>query len=161
MPRWSPESVKAKIAFVKETVAAGKSLLMNAVAKKVREKFNESLAPDKLRAAFLEAGGTIGKPGRPKNPYGKAATAQPAEPKPERRKARRRRADKSATKAVAALQNLDKHIVVIRNGDTPEVHEFKTPDKAKSFLTDKLAKGIPACALGYYSRQALEVTVGI
>lgn len=162
MPRGSPELVNAKIAYVKELVGADKTLLMFAVAKKVKEKFNESLAPDKLRAAFVEAGGTVGKPGqRAKSPDESAKTTQQAEPKPQRRKAGRRRADKAATKAVAAFENLGKHIVVIRNGGVPEVKEFTSPDKARAFLEDKLAAGVPASALGYYARESLEVTVGI
>lgn len=162
MPRGSPELVNAKIAYVKELVGADKTLLMFAVAKKVKEKFNESLAPDKLRAAFVEAGGTVGKPGqRAKTSNDSNNTTPQAEPKPQRRKAGRRRADKAANKAVAALENLRKHIVVIRNGDTPEVREFASPDKARAFLESKLSAGVSASALGYYSRQALEVTVGI
>lgn len=48
MPRGSPELVNAKIDYVRELVGADQTLLMFAVAKKVKEKFNESLAPDKL-----------------------------------------------------------------------------------------------------------------
>ncbi|GIK52179.1 MAG: hypothetical protein BroJett014_11520 [Planctomycetota bacterium] len=162
MPRGSPELVNAKIDYVRELVGADQTLLMFAVAKKVKEKFNESLAPDKLRAAFVEAGGTVGKPGqRAKSPGESAKTTQQAEPKPQRRKSGRRRADKAAAKARVALENLGKHIVVIRNGDAPEVKEFTSPDKAREFLQAKLSAGVPASALGFYSREPLEITVGI
>jgi hypothetical protein len=157
------ELAKAKEAYVKELVSADKSLVMRYIAKKVEEKFGKALAPHKLRAAFLEAGGAIQPRGakRGKRTQEAAATSKITASEPERRRKGRRKADKATNKAVAALENLGKHIVVIRNGDTPEVKEFTSPDKARAFLENKLSAGVPASALGYYAREALEVTVGI
>lgn len=156
------ELAKAKEAYVKELVSADKSLVMRYIAKKVEEKFGKALAPHKLRAAFLEAGGTIQPRGAKRGKRTQeAAASKETSSEPERRRRGRRKADKTANKAVAALENLGKHIVVIHNGDTPEVKEFTSPDKARAFLESKLSAGVPASALGYYARQALEVTVGI
>lgn len=162
MPRGSSELVSAKVAFVKETVSADKSLLMYAVAKKVKEKFGETLAPDKLRVAFLEAGGAIKPRNRRKPAYETAAekTVETA-PRSNRRAVGRRRADKASAEAVRTLVNLGRYIVVVRNGDAPEIHEFDSPAKAKEFLSGKLTAGVPASALAFYSREALQLSVGI
>lgn len=163
MPRGSPELVGAKLAYVKELVTADKSLLMYAVAKKVQKKFNESLAPDKLRAAFLESGGTITPRGARRKVKQKSCAVEKPQvaPKPDVRKPGRREADRVATRSVLALAELEKHIVVVRSGDVPEVHEFASHDQAKSFLSGKLSDGVSASALGYYVREPLQLTVGI
>jgi hypothetical protein len=158
------ELAKAKAAYVKELVTVDKSSVMRFIAKKVEEKFGKTLAPEKLRAAFIEAGGVIQPPGRTRAtkdaPAAKSKDTAPTA-KTERRKPGRRKADKAAAKAVTALSNLGQHIVVIHNGDTPEVQEFSTPEKARAFLSETLSTGTPASAVGYYTRQTIEITVGI
>ncbi|MBP9890319.1 MAG: hypothetical protein KBG84_00310 [Planctomycetes bacterium] len=163
MPRGSPELVGAKLSYVKELVTADKSLLMYAVAKKVQKKFNESLAPDKLRAAFLESGGTIMRRGAKRKVNGQRSASEKPQgaPKPDKRKPGRREADKVAARSVRALDELEKHVVVVRSGDVPEVHEFASQDRAKSFLSGKLSDGVSASALGYYVREPLLLTIGI
>lgn len=163
MPQGSLALVGAKLAYVKELVTADKSMSMFAVAKKVEEKFSEALAPDKLRAAFLEHGGTI-SPRRAKN---KAGTQSPADtqleasPKVAKRTSGRRKADKLAAKAERALAELGKHIVVVRTTDGSEVHEFASRETARQFLSDQLSAGVPASSFGFYERESLALTIGI
>lgn len=163
MPRGSQKLVAAKVAYVKELVGADKSLLMYAVAQEVQHKFGETLAPDKLRAAFLEAGGTITRRGAKR----KAENQSPVSDRPQlaakrsKRMPGRRNEDKVAAQSVHALADLEKHIVVVRVGDVPEVHEFASQDQAKSFLSSRLSGGVPASALGFYVREPLQLTIGI
>lgn len=166
MPRGSPELVSAKLNYVKELVAADNSLLMYAVAKKVHEKFGESLAPDKLREAFLQSGGTIGRRG-PKRIARQAEVANPANESPkvsstaEMRKPGRRRTDTAAAHAAHALSQFAKHIVVVRANGASEVHEFASPDDARKFLSRKLEDGVQPGVLGFYAREPLQLVVGI
>jgi hypothetical protein len=163
MPRGSPELVGAKLAYVKELVTADKSLLMFAVAKKVQEKFNESLAPDKLRAAFLESGGTITARGAKRKVKRQSSSGEQSQgaPKADKRKSGRREADKVAAQSLRAIAELEKHIVVVRAGEFTEAHEFASQDEAKNFLSGKLSSGVPASALGYYVREPMQLMVGI
>lgn len=161
MPRGSQKLVQAKVAFVKELVEANRSLLMYAVAQEIQHKFGETLAPDKLRAAFLEAGGTITKRGAKRKAASPVQEHSENALEPARRKPGRRKADKVAARSVRALANLQKHIVVVRTSDVPEVHEFTSPDEAKSSLFSKLSAGVPASALGFYVREPLQLTIGI
>lgn len=163
MPRGSQKLVQAKVDYVKELVGANKAMLMYGVQQEVQHKFGETLAPDKLRAAFLQAGGTIGKRGGRRK--AEAETLVDVKPvlaaKTTKRKPGRRRADKVAAQSVRVLTELGKHIVVVRTEDVPEVHEFASQDEAKSFLSGQLSDGVPASALGFYVREPLQLSIGI
>jgi len=138
-------------------------MLMYGVQQEIQHKFGETLAPDKLRAAFLEAGGTISKRGgRRKAKAETPVDEQPVlAPKTAKRKPGRRKADKVAAQSVRVLAELSKHIVVVRTGDVPEVHEFASQDEAQNFLSGRLSGGVPASAIGFYVRDPLQLSIGI
>jgi len=178
----SMELAKAKADYALEVTKADAELSMTAVGKKVIEKFGKSLAPNKLRAAFLEGGGTIqprGKKRRAGNPgarVGALPKRASAGLKTKRKKASkqtgksaarkshraagRRKADKAAARTTRALNEAHKHMVVIQAGDL-QLQGFNSAEQAKQFISAELANGTPVAGISFYTRQPIEVSVGI
>lgn len=77
----SKENTKAKQDFIAELVKADAAITMNEASKKVRAKFGTQIAYDKLREAFLNAGGKIDTRRGPKGARKGKAKAKGAGPK--------------------------------------------------------------------------------
>lgn len=172
----SIELAKAKADYALEITKPEPKLSMMAVGKKVTEKFGQSLAPNRLREAFLAGGGSIQYRGKRRSgkPQVAASTNQAslkaerqrvrsagqAAPKCKSRRAGRRKADKTAAKATRTLNDAHKHVVVIRAGDL-QVQGFHTTEQAKQFISAELAGGTAVGNISFYTRQPIEVNVGI
>jgi hypothetical protein len=142
----SMELAKAKADFAFEVTKAEPTLTMMAVGKKVIEKFGQSLAPYRLREAFLEGGGTIQpRKKRAASPSPRSgavgASLAPFERDTQRKRdPGRRKADKAATRIARTLNALEKHVVVLK-ADNTEVHEFGSAEQAKRFVAAKVSDG--------------------
>lgn len=156
MPRRDPETLEKKLNFVKELVKEKPDVNMNQVSKEVKMKFGTMLAFDKLREAFLEAGGKITRRGGGRSTAGTMRTRAQST-----RGAGRRQADRSAGRMRESLNTLSEHIVIVRHDDGPEVHGFKSKSLATEFVRRKLAIGIDATRMGYYVRNPLEISVSL
>lgn len=77
----SKENTKAKQDFISDLVKNNSSITMNETGKKVRTKFGTQIAYDKLREAFLNAGGKIDTRRGPKGARKGARKAKAAAPK--------------------------------------------------------------------------------
>ncbi len=160
----SMEAAKAKADYALEITKAEPTLTMTVVGKKVLEKFGQSLAPNRLRAAFLEGGGTI-QPRKKRRASKPKLTVESSPVQRERaiqgkRGPGRRKADKTVARINRALNALEKHVVVLKANDT-QVHEFNSAEQAKRFVEGKLSEGVAVSAIGFYTRQPLQVSVGI
>lgn len=158
------ELAKAKADYALEVTKAEPTLTMMAVGEKVVEKFGRTLAPYKLREAFLKGGGTI-QPRRRRRADKPRLTVESSPVQREQaiqsnRGPGRRKADRAASDNNRVLNSLEKHVVVLKSGDT-RVHEFGSAEQAKRFVAGKLAEGVAVSAIGFYTRQPLEVNVGI
>jgi|GEM_PF-3344446 len=157
MPRRDPETLEKKLAFVRECVKNDPEVNMNQVSKDVKKKFGTMLAFDKLRTAFLEAGGKITRRGGGRSTAGTVR----GRPAAGTRQEGRRQIDRAGGRMRESLNTLAEHIVVVRHDDGPEVHGFKTKALSTEFVRRKLAIGIDATRMGYYTRQALEIAISL
>jgi hypothetical protein len=163
----SMELAKAKANYALEVTKAEPTLTMMAVGKKVIEKFGQSLAPYRLREAFLEGGGAI-QPRKKKaagSPKSTASTVETSTVRRERsvqgkRDPGSRKADEAAARVKRTLNALEKHVVVLKADDT-QVHEFSSAEQAKRFVAGKVSEGVAVSAIGFYTRQPLEISIGI
>jgi hypothetical protein len=146
----SPEATKAKQAFVAELVAGNADITMNECGKRVRERFGQQLAFDRLKQAFVAAGGKVGKPGRKAKPR----------PKIDRRIGRRA-SDRAAARVQSVLKEMPKHIVVMHLDNNIDTSEFATREQAVAFARNQVLSGTQVANIAYYVRQPLEISVGI
>jgi hypothetical protein len=146
----SPEATLAKQDFVNELVAGSTDITMNEVGKRVRARFGTQLAFNKLKEAFTKAGGKVGKPGRRAKARNKID-----------RKIGRRASDRVAARIQSVLRDMPKHIVVMHGEGGIDTSEFATREQAVAFARSQLQAGISVASIGYYTRQPLEISVGI
>jgi hypothetical protein len=146
----SPEATSAKQAFVHELVKGNPEITMNQAGQKVRAKFGSQLAFDKLKQAFASAGGKVGKPGRRKGSR-----------KHIDRRLGRRVSDQVAAKVNATLKGMPKHVVILHVNGFIDTAEFSGKDQAVAYASKQLASGVSASEIAYYTRQPLELSVGI
>jgi hypothetical protein len=149
--RSTSETTKAKQDFVAQYVSANKTASMNEAGKAVVAKFGSQLSFDKLKQAFTGAGGKVGKPGR--KPKARARV--------ESRKIGRRSSDVAAARATKMLKDMPAHVVVMHVSRNVETTEFGTRDQAVDFARRQLLAGIPASKIAYYTRQPLQIQLGI
>ena len=146
----SPAATARKQEFVAELVKGAPDITMNEAGKKVRSKFGTQLAFDKLKEAFKAAGGKVGKPGRRKGSrkhvdriYG------------------RRDSDRAYAKISKTLKGMPKHVVIMHVKNLVDTSEFNTREQAVEFARRQVSAGIPVSDIAYYTREALEISVGI
>jgi hypothetical protein len=149
--RGTGETTKAKQEFVVQYLKSNPGCTMNQAGVAVTQKFGTQLGFDKLKEAFLGAGGKVGKPGRKGAPRARVAT----------RKAGRRSSDVAAARATATLKDMPTHVVVMHLHNNVETTEFNTKSQAEEFARKQLMAGIPAAKIAYYTRQPLQVSLGI
>jgi hypothetical protein len=147
----SPEATRAKQDFVTELVLGNPDITMNEAGKRVRGRFGTQLAFDKLKQAFTGAGGKVGKPGRRAKPRDKVID----------RKIGRRASDRAAARIQSVLKDMPKHVVVMHMTSGIDTNEFATREQAVAFARSQLLAGVPVSSIGYYTRQPLEISVGI
>ncbi|MCA8940253.1 MAG: hypothetical protein KDB07_10605 [Planctomycetes bacterium] len=164
--RSNPAVTSAKEAYVAELVKANASESMYSIGEAVKKKFGTMLAFNKLREAFIAAGGQLGKRGRPKGSKNKpkAATKAKKESKPRAssnmRSAGRRKSDVAGYVARRALGRLSAHMVIVTSDDgTPVPYTFENKTEASAFVQKQLDAGIGFDRLGYYSKQEMGVRV--
>ncbi|MCB9932026.1 MAG: hypothetical protein H6841_01235 [Planctomycetes bacterium] len=146
----SPAATQRKQEFVAELVKGNPDITMNEAGKKVRTRFGTQLAFDKLKEAFKNAGGKVGKPGRRKGSR-----------KHVDRRHGRRAADQAYVKISRTLQGMPRHVVIMHVKGLIDTSEFQSKDQAVAFARSQMLAGVPASDIAYYTRQALEISVGI
>jgi hypothetical protein len=146
----SPEATKAKMEFVAELVRGNPDITMNECGKRVRTRFGTQLAFDRLKAAFQSAGGKIGKPGRRKGSR-----------KHVERVEGRRDSDRAYAKIKQTLKGMPKHIITMHVRGLVDTSEFETREQAVAFARSQVLTGVPVSDIAYYTRQPLEISVGI
>lgn len=146
----SPEATRKKMEFVAELVKGSPDITMNECGKRVRTRFGTQLAFDRLKAAFKQAGGKVGKPGRRKGSRKHIVRVEG-----------RRASDKAYAKIRQTLQGMPTHVVIMHVKGVVDTSEFQSKDQATAFARSQMLVGVPASDIAYYTRQALEVSVGI
>lgn len=146
----SPEATRKKQAFVAELVKGNPDITMNEAGKRVRTRFGTQLAFDKLKEAFKKAGGKVGKPGRRKGSR-----------KHIDRRYGRRESDQRAARINATLKGMPKHVVIVHNNGAVDTSEFSSRDQAVTFARSRVLSGVSVSDIAYYTRQPLEISVGI
>ncbi|MCZ7607801.1 MAG: hypothetical protein M5U25_17390 [Planctomycetota bacterium] len=146
----SPAATQRKQEFVAELVKGNPDITMNEAGKKVRTRFGTQLAFDKLKEAFKNAGGKVGKPGRRKGSR-----------KHVDRRHGRRAADQAYVKISKTLQGMPRHVVIMHVKGVIDTSEFQSKDQAVAFARSQMLVGVPASDIAYYTRQPLEISVGI
>ncbi|MCA8916918.1 MAG: hypothetical protein KDB90_16115 [Planctomycetes bacterium] len=146
----SPAATKRKQEFVAELVKGSPDITMNEAGKKVRSRFGTQLAFDKLKEAFKSAGGKVGKPGRRKGSR-----------KHVDRRYGRRDSDRAYAKISRTLQGMPKHVVIMHVKGLVDTSEFNTREQAVAFARSQVLAGVPVSDIAYYTRQPLEISVGI
>ena len=146
----SPEATRKKQAFVAELVKGSPDITMNEAGKRVRTRFGTQLAFDKLKEAFKKAGGKVGKPGRRKGSR-----------KHVDRRYGRRESDQRAARINATLKGMPAHVVIVHNSGAVDTSEFGTRDQAVKFARSQVLGGVSVADIAYYTRQPLEISVGI
>jgi transposase len=146
----SPAATRKKQAFVAELVKGKPDITMNEAGKRVRAKFGTQLAFDKLKEAFKAAGGKVGKPGRRKGSR-----------KHVERRQGRRASDRAYAKINKTLKGMPKHVVIMHQNGNVDTSEFNTKDQAVAFARSQVLAGVSVSDIAYYTRQALEISVGI
>lgn len=146
----SPEATRKKQEFVAELVKGSPDITMNEAGKRVRTRFGTQLAFDKLKEAFKNAGGKVGKPGRRKGSR-----------KHVDRRMGRRESDQRAARINATLKGMPKHVVIVHVGGAVDTSEFASREQAVSFARSQVLSGVSVSDIAYYTRQPLEISVGI
>lgn len=146
----SPAATRKKQEFVAELVKGKADITMNEAGKRVRAKFGTQLAFDKLKEAFKAAGGKVGKPGRRKGSR-----------KHVERRQGRRAADRAYAKISKTLKGMPKHVVIMHAAGNVDTSEFNTKEQAVAFARSQVLAGVSVSDIAYYTRQALEISVGI
>ncbi|MCA8917631.1 MAG: hypothetical protein KDB32_00940 [Planctomycetes bacterium] len=146
----SPSATLKKQELVAELVKGKPDITMNEAGKRVRAKFGTQLAFDKLKEAFTKAGGKVGKPGRRKGSR-----------KHVERRYGRRASDVAYAKINKTLKGMPKHVVIMHVKGNIDTSEFHTKEQAVAFARSQVLAGIPVSDLSYYTRQPLEISVGI
>ncbi|MBZ0135607.1 MAG: hypothetical protein K8I27_04445 [Planctomycetes bacterium] len=146
----SPEATRKKQEFVAELVNGSPDITMNEAGKRVRTRFGTQLAFDKLKEAFKKAGGKVGKPGRRKGSR-----------KHVDRRMGRRESDQRAARINATLKGMPRHVVIVHAGGAVDTSEFSTRDQAVTFARAQVHSGVSVSDIAYYTRQPLEISVGI
>ena len=146
----SPAATLKKQEFVAELVKGKSEITMNEAGKRVRAKFGTQLAFDKLKEAFKKAGGKVGKPGRRKGSR-----------KHVERRYGRRAADQAYAKINQTLKGMPKHVVIMHVRGNVDTSEFNTKDQAVAFARSQVLAGVSVADIAYYTRQGLEISVGI
>lgn len=146
----SPEATRKKQEFVAELVKGSPDVTMNEAGKRVRTRFGTQLAFDKLKEAFKKAGGKVGKPGRRKGSR-----------KHVDRRYGRRESDQRAARVNATLKGMPKHVVIVHVKGAAEPSEFGSRDQAVTFARSRVLAGVSVSDIAYYTRQPLEISVGI
>lgn len=146
----SPAATQRKQEFVNELVKGNPDITMNEAGKKVRTRFGTQLAFDKLKEAFKNAGGKVGKPGRRKGSR-----------KHVDRRHGRRAADQAYVKISKTLQGMPRHVVIMHVKGLIDTSEFAAKEQAVAFARSQMLAGVPASDIAYYTRQPLEISVGI
>jgi hypothetical protein len=149
--RGTAETTVAKQEFVKQYVAGNPGVTMNQVGTAVTAKFGTQLGFNKLKEAFKAAGGKVGKPGR--QPKDRAKVQQ--------RKAGRRSSDVAAARTASVLKEMPGHVVVTNLNKAVETTQFSTKEQAVAFARKQLMAGIPASKIAYYTREPLQISLGI
>lgn len=163
----SQENTKAKQDFIAQLVKESASVTMNEAGKKVRAKFGTQLAYDKLRDAFSKAGGKIDTRRGPKKGSKRKTGAKKAkaEGKGSRkhidRRMGRRESDQRAARINATLKGMPKHVVIVHNSGAVDTSEFASRDQAVTFARSRVLSGVSVSDIAYYTRQPLEISVGI
>ncbi|MDC1142537.1 hypothetical protein OAU50_05565 [Planctomycetota bacterium] len=145
----SPDTIK-KMDYVK-SLAKKPGMTMNKANDAVNKKYGVKLAFNRLKDAFKSGGGKVGKPGRRTGSKNKGTRSTTG----------RRSSDKSATRTRNTLGGLPAHMVVVSSGRNVETAQFGKKSDAQAFARKQLESGVPASAIGYYTRGSLEVSFGI
>ena len=146
----SPEATRKKQEFVADLVKGSPDITMNEAGKRVRTRFGTQLAFDKLKEAFKNAGGKVGKPGRRKGSR-----------KHVDRRMGRRESDQRAARINATLKGMPKHVVIVHAKGAVDTSEFGSRDQAVTFARSQVLAGVSVSDIAYYTRQPLEISVGI
>lgn len=149
---------KKKVEYVADVLKAEPGLTVKAVGMKIHEKFGSRLYYQKLREAFVAAGGKVARRGRPrKQVQGKSGLYAKGQRGGRRRKTGRRTADRVAAKAARGLKAMDTYLVVIKTADKPLVRGLASKDETTAFVAQQLTVGTPLTEIGCYMRQPLAV----
>ncbi|MCC6575148.1 MAG: hypothetical protein IT462_15335 [Planctomycetes bacterium] len=149
---------KKKVEYVADVLKAEPGLTVKTVGTKIHEKFGSRLYYQKLREAFVAAGGKIARRGRPrKHDKNRSGLRTQRRHVGRRRKAGRRGTDRSVAKAARRLKAMDVYLVVIKTDDKPLVRSMATKDETAAFVAQQLAVGTPLTEIGCYVRQPLAV----
>ncbi len=120
---------------------------MNEAGKQVRVKFGTQLAFPRLKEAFRQSGGKVGRPGR--------------RPKPRTvlidRRLGRRESDVRAARTRETLKAMPQHVVIVHAGDDVEPYEFRSRGDAETFTRRQIESGTSPTEIAYYERQPLSV----
>jgi transposase len=143
----SRENTAAKQAYVAELVQKNPGITMNEAGKQVRARFKTQLAFPRLKEAFKQAGGKIGRPGRRPKPRTQLVE----------RRLGRRESDKRAYRTRETLKAMPQHVVILHVGGDIEPHEFGSRAEAETFTRRQLESGKAANEIAYYERQPLSV----
>lgn len=143
----SRENTQAKQALVAELVRSHPGITMNEAGKIVRTKFGTQLAFPKLKEAFKQAGGKVGRPGRRPKPRTQLVD----------RRLGRRESDQRAARTRETLKAMPQHVVILHIGGDIEPHEFTSRNEAENFTRRQLENGKAANEIAYYERQPLSV----
>lgn len=146
----SPEATRKKMDFVSELVKGSPDITMNECGKRVRTRFGTQLAFDRLKSAFQKAGGKVGKPGRRKGSR-----------KHIERIEGRRDSDRAYAKIKQTLKGMPKHIITMHVRGLVDTSEFESREQAVAFARSQVLTGVPVSDIAYYTRQPLEISVGI
>lgn len=143
----SRENTQAKQELVAELVRSNPGITMNEAGKQVRAKFGTQLAFPKLKEAFKQAGGKVGRPGRRPKPRTQLVD----------RRLGRRESDQRAARTRETLKAMPQHVVILHIGGDIEPHEFTSRNEAENFTRRQLENGKAANEIAYYERQPLSV----
>ncbi|MCC6575129.1 MAG: hypothetical protein IT462_15235 [Planctomycetes bacterium] len=149
---------KKKVEYVAEVLKAEPGLTVKAVGTKIHEKFGSRLYYQKLREAFVAAGGRVARRGRPrKQVKGTSGVRAKGRRVARRRKTGRRTADRVAAKAARGLKAMDAYLVVIKTDDKPLVRSVASKEEMAGFVARQLVVGTPLTVIGCYVRQPLAI----